>query len=120
VADEVRQLAQRAATSAKDIRTLIDLSRQQVSGGVAEVEDSGKQLGDLVRDIAAVSERMTHLAQAAQRQGQEAVGLGATVTTVLQATEVMVDSTQRACLQSGQVRSLGQSLLQAASRFRLP
>jgi methyl-accepting chemotaxis protein len=65
VADEVRQLAQRAATSAKDIRTLIDLSRQQVSGGVAEVEDSGKQLGDLVRDIAAVSERMTHLAQAA-------------------------------------------------------
>ena len=116
----MRQLVQRAATSAKDIRTLIDLSRQQVSGGVAEVEDSGKRLGGLVRDIAAVSERMTQLAQAAQRQGQEAVGLGATVTTALQATEVMVDSTQRACLQSGQVRSLGQSLLQAAPRFRLP
>jgi hypothetical protein len=32
----------------------------------------------------------------------------------------MVDSTERACLQSGQVRSLGQSLLQAAPRFRLP
>ena len=84
------------------------------------MEDSGKRLGGLVRDIAAVSERMTQLAQAAQRQGQEAVGLGATVTTALQATEVMVDSTQRACLQSGQVRSLGQSLLQAAPRFRLP
>ncbi|MFZ6847992.1 methyl-accepting chemotaxis protein [Undibacterium sp. RuRC25W] len=51
VAAEVRNLAQRSAASAKEIRILIDESVHQVKGGVQQINDVNKTLSDIVEGI---------------------------------------------------------------------
>ena len=45
VAQEVRSLAQRSATAAKEIKTLIDDSVEKVDGGAAVVDEAGQTMG---------------------------------------------------------------------------
>ncbi|MFX9020057.1 methyl-accepting chemotaxis protein, partial [Acinetobacter baumannii] len=56
VASEVRNLAQRSAQAAREIKTLITDSVQQVERGGAQVEAAGKTMHELVRAVQSVSE----------------------------------------------------------------
>ncbi|CUH80526.1 methyl-accepting chemotaxis protein [Tropicibacter naphthalenivorans] len=68
VASEVRQLAQRASESAAQIKELIGTSADQVSSGVAMVEEAGSALELIVGHITNISALVGDIARSAQEQ----------------------------------------------------
>ncbi|WP_159952209.1 methyl-accepting chemotaxis protein [Rhizobium sp. 18065] len=73
VAQEVRELAQRSATAAKEIKTLINASGDQVRTGVALVDQAGHALSNISKEVNAISTEIVKIVSAARDQ---AVGLG--------------------------------------------
>lgn len=71
VATEVRALAQRSAEAAKQIKTLIADSLQQVDGGVVLARQAGDRMQGIVGGVAQVGQLIAEMAQAstAQRDG---------------------------------------------------
>ncbi len=73
VAQEVRELAQRSANAAKEIKGLITASGEEVKAGVSLVNDTGKALEVIVAEIREVTEHVTAIVESAREQS---VGLG--------------------------------------------
>jgi methyl-accepting chemotaxis protein len=85
VASEVRALAQRSADAAKEIKTLIAASRQQVSAGVSLVAETGKALVRIASQVGEINVLVTEIAASAQEQ---ATGLAEVNTAVNQMDQV--------------------------------
>ena len=68
VAQEVRALAQRAAGAAKDIKTLVGRSGNEVGTGVRLVQATGEALGRIGADVARINEHMSSIVMAAREQ----------------------------------------------------
>jgi aerotaxis receptor len=68
VASEVRNLAQRSATSAKEIKALIEDSVAKVEGGSKLVSDSGQTLMEIVHEVKKLTDVMAEIASASQEQ----------------------------------------------------
>jgi methyl-accepting chemotaxis protein len=68
VANEVRALAQRAATASKDIKALITNSDDQVKDGVELVNEAGASLGEIVSSVKKVADFVSEIAAASQEQ----------------------------------------------------
>jgi methyl-accepting chemotaxis protein len=68
VASEVRMLAQRSATAAREIKDLIDDSRKRVDVGVELVHETGGSIEELVRQASRVSELIGTISTASEQQ----------------------------------------------------
>jgi methyl-accepting chemotaxis protein len=85
VASEVRALAQRSADAAKEIKALISASSQQVTSGVALVDETGNALERIVKQVAQINTLVNDIAASAQEQ---ATGLTQVNTAVNQMDQV--------------------------------
>jgi methyl-accepting chemotaxis protein len=79
VADAVRSLAQRSATAAKDIGTLILTSVEQVKQGTVTAQENGEFLKKISESVNKVSQLNTEIAQASVEQ---ATGITSTTTSI--------------------------------------
>jgi methyl-accepting chemotaxis protein len=70
VAAEVRNLAQRSATAAKEIKGLINESIQRVNDGSELVNQSGKTLEEIVSSVKRVTDIIAEITAASQEQAQ--------------------------------------------------
>jgi methyl-accepting chemotaxis protein len=68
VAQEVRTLAQRSASAAKDIKHLINESVEKIANGGVLVDEAGKTMEEVVRSIRNVSEIMEQITAASSEQ----------------------------------------------------
>ncbi len=68
VATEVRNLAQRSATSAKEIKELIEDSVKKVQAGSDLVNESGTTLDDIIANVKKVSDLISDIAAATEEQ----------------------------------------------------
>jgi methyl-accepting chemotaxis protein len=68
VATEVRNLAQRSATAAKEIKDLINDSVEKVDTGSKLVDSSGKVLSEIVNSVKKISDIVAEIAAASQEQ----------------------------------------------------
>jgi methyl-accepting chemotaxis protein len=68
VAAEVRNLAQRSATAAKEIKGLINESIQRVNDGSELVNQSGKTLEEIVSSVKRVTDIIAEISAASQEQ----------------------------------------------------
>jgi len=68
VATEVRNLAQRSATAAKEIKCLIDDSVEKVENGTELVDNAGKTMEEIVSSIKHVADIMSEITAASQEQ----------------------------------------------------
>ncbi|PYB73128.1 methyl-accepting chemotaxis protein [Rhizobium wuzhouense] len=68
VAQEVRELAQRSANAAKDIKALIHKSGEAVAGGVSLVQQTGNALGEISGQVASINDHISAIASAAREQ----------------------------------------------------
>jgi methyl-accepting chemotaxis protein len=68
VAWEVRNLAQRSATAAKEIKALIDDSVRKVQDGTGQVDRAGATMNDIVKSIGHVTAIMGEIANASEEQ----------------------------------------------------
>lgn len=68
VAQEVRELAQRSATAAREIKDLITASTNQVRSGVQLVGDTGKALERIVAEVQEINRHVNAIVESAQEQ----------------------------------------------------
>ena len=68
VASEVRNLAQRSAAAAKEIKALIGASVEQVDAGSALVENAGATMDDVLASVARVTDIMAEISAASAEQ----------------------------------------------------
>ncbi len=87
VAQEVRQLAQRSAQAASDIKTLIQDSNNQVSNGVELVNQAGQSLDEIVGSIAKVAEIIQGISSAAQEQAAGVQEINSSVSSMDEMTQ---------------------------------
>ncbi len=85
VATEVRNLAQRSAAAAKEIKTLIKDSVEKVDDGSRLVNDSGSTLEEIVISVKKVSDIIAEIAAASQEQS---AGIGQVNQAITQMEEV--------------------------------
>jgi methyl-accepting chemotaxis protein len=101
VASEVRALAQRSAEAAKEIKTLITTSGQEVAQGVKLVDETGAALSAIAVKVAEMDALVSEIAASAQEQ---ATGLSQVNTAVNQMDQVtqqnaaMVEQTTAAAM----------------------
>ncbi|MBP2549333.1 methyl-accepting chemotaxis protein [Neorhizobium galegae] len=72
VAQEVRELAQRSANSAKEIKGLISESARQVENGVQLVEQTGEALSEIIGHIGTVQKLVADISAAT---GEQSLGI---------------------------------------------
>jgi methyl-accepting chemotaxis protein len=113
VATEVRALAQRSADAAKEIKTLISASSQQVATGVNLVGETGRALTRIVEQVSRLNVLVVNIAASVQEQ---ATGLGEVNSAVTQMDEV----TQKNAGMVSETTAASQSLAaEAAELIRL-
>ena len=85
VAGEVRNLAQRSAAAAKEIKALINDSVEKVDEGSKLVDESGKTLDEIVTAVKKVSDIIAEIAAASQEQS---TGIDQVNKAIIQMDEV--------------------------------
>lgn len=70
VAGEVRTLAQRSATAARDIKQLIELAVEQVENGVGVAADTGHSILKIIGMVGELAEAMDNISLASSEQMQ--------------------------------------------------
>ncbi|KDR89048.1 MULTISPECIES: methyl-accepting chemotaxis protein [Agrobacterium] len=119
VAQEVRELAQRSAHAAKEIKALINTSNDQVQQGVQLVGDTGKALATIVSEVQEINRHVVSIVEAAQEQSSGLQQINTAVNQMDQDTQknaAMVEETNAA---SHSLAKEVASLNQLLSQFRL-
>ncbi|MDO1582156.1 methyl-accepting chemotaxis protein [Rhizobium oryzicola] len=99
VAQEVRELAQRSASAAKEIKTLISASGDQVQHGVALVGETGQALNRIADQVQSVNGLIQHISQSSQEQASGLREINIAVNQMDQMTQqnaAMVEETSAA------------------------
>lgn len=110
VAGEVRQLAQRSAQAAKDIRGLIGSSVEKVEMGASLVNNAGKTMNDIVRQVERVSSLIGEITRASTEQREGMVSVG-------EAVRQLDDVTQQNAALVEQSAAAAESLRQQTGRL---
>ncbi|TKY83235.1 methyl-accepting chemotaxis protein [Pectobacterium polonicum] len=108
VAGEVRTLAQRSSTAAREIKDLIDASNSLVSAGVEQASDVGKNMAAMKDAIQQVTDLVNEIAAATEEQSQG-------ISQVHQAVNQMDDVTQQNASLVEEASAASQSLQEQAS-----
>ena len=87
VAQEVRELAQRSANAAKEIKMLIDKSTSEVSTGSALVQETGAVLASISKQIVAISQHVEMIATASRDQSSALQEVNGSVNQMDQMTQ---------------------------------
>jgi len=101
VATEVRALAQRSAEAAKEIKSLISVSTQQVGFGVELVGETGNALNRIVARVGDINRVVSDIAASSREQADELQSLNGRVAEmdlVTQQNAAMVEETTAASL----------------------
>jgi len=110
VASEVRNLAQRSAGAAKEIKTLIEDSVEQVEAGRKLVDEAGEAMDDIVTSVQLVADIISGTATASQEQS-------AGIDQVNQAVGQMDEMTQQNAALVEQAAAAAESLQDQAARL---
>ncbi|MGW8391793.1 methyl-accepting chemotaxis protein [Pseudoduganella sp. HUAS MS19] len=110
VASEVRNLAQRSAAAAKEIKELITESVQQVADGGKLADSAGAAMQEIVKSVQNVAGLMQEIASASQEQS-----LG--IDQVNQAVTQMDNTTQQNAALVEEAAAAAQSLSEQAARL---
>jgi methyl-accepting chemotaxis protein len=110
VAAEVRNLAQRSAGAAKEIKVLISDSAEKVEHGSRLVDEAGGAMDDIVTSVELVAEIMQGIAVSSQQQS-------AGIEQVNQAVGQMDDMTQQNAALVEQAAAAAESLYEQTDRL---
>jgi methyl-accepting chemotaxis protein len=119
VAGEVRTLAQRSASAAKEIKDLINASAERVDQGTALVDRAGHTIQEVVASIRRVTDIMGEITAASSEQSAGVSQIGQAVSQMDQATQQNAALVEESAAAADSLRRQAGQLLQAVSVFQL-
>ena len=120
VASEVRNLAQRSAEAAREIKNLISTSVGRVEQGSALVGRAGATMEDIVRSIERVSSIVADISDASQDQNAAIEQVGQAITQMDRSTQQNAALVEESAAAAQDMREQAGGLLQAVASFRTP
>jgi methyl-accepting chemotaxis protein len=119
VATEVRNLAQRSAAAAKEIKALISDSVDKVQTGGRLVDQAGQTMGEIVASIQRVAKIMSDISYASREQtaGIEQVGLA--VSQMDEMTQQNAALVEQAAAAAESLEEQARNLAESVAVFRL-
>ncbi|KVD34909.1 hypothetical protein WT97_16140 [Burkholderia sp. MSMB1459WGS] len=119
VAGEVRSLAQRSATAAKEIRALIVDSVERVRNGSTLVGQAGTTMGEILQAVARVTDIMGEIAAASEEQASGITQVGRAVTQMDQVTQQNAALVEEAAAAAASLQEQAARLRDAVGAFRV-
>ncbi|TBF34386.1 HAMP domain-containing protein [Rhizobium leguminosarum] len=119
VAQEVRELAQRSAQAAKEIKGHIQKSSVEVESGVKLVLDTSQVLKAISEQIARINQHMDAIAVSAREQSTGLAEVNTAVNSMDQVTQQNAAMVEQSTAASGQLAEEAAKLRELVSRFRL-
>jgi methyl-accepting chemotaxis protein len=119
VAQEVRALAQRSAEAAREIKTLISTSTQQVGAGVNLVGQTGEALQRIVTQVASIDELVTEIAASAVEQSTGLQEVNNAVNQMDQVVQQNAAMVEEATAASHSLKNEANQLAALVDRFQV-
>ena len=119
VASEVRGLAGRAANAAREIKTLINDSAQQVQEGSTQVNHAGASIAQLVQSVRQVSDIMAEITAATQEQSQRITDVSHSVGSLEEMTQQNAALVEEGAAAAESLKDQAGRLTQMVHTFRL-
>ncbi|RYF08200.1 MAG: methyl-accepting chemotaxis protein [Comamonadaceae bacterium] len=119
VASEVRNLAQRSAGAAKEIKELINESVTKVETGSQLVNQAGITMGDIVEQVRRVADLIAEIGAATQEQGQGISQVNHAVNQLDQMTQQNAALVEESAAAANSLSSQAAKLVELVSVFQL-
>jgi methyl-accepting chemotaxis protein len=116
----VRSLAQRSATAAKEIKTLIGASVERVANGALLAQDAGRTMNEVVRAVKRVTDIMGEISSASNEQSAGIDEIGRAVSQMDSGTQQNAALVEQAAAAARSLDEQAQSLKAMVSHFRVP
>jgi methyl-accepting chemotaxis protein len=119
VAAEVRSLAQRSATAAKEIKGLIDDSVEKVGRGTDQVAQAGRTMEEIVSGIQRVADIVGEIASASREQSAGLAQINESVASLDSVTQQNAALVEETSATSASLQEQAFQLAQVAAGFKL-
>ena len=119
VAGEVRNLAQRSASAAKEIKELITDSVQKTTEGTTQVENAGKTMDEIVNSVKRVTDIIGEIAAASIEQSSGIDQVNTAVTNMDEVTQQNAALVEEAAAAAESLLEQANSLSETVSVFKL-
>ena len=119
VAGEVRNLAQRSAEAAREIKGLITQSGDQVDAGVALVDRAGATMNEVVRSIERVASLVRDISHASEEQSAGVGLMGQSVHQLDEVTHRNVSMVEEGAAAAQQLNEQAHRMVEVMRTFRL-
>ncbi|WP_172198811.1 methyl-accepting chemotaxis protein [Niveibacterium sp. COAC-50] len=119
VASEVRNLAQRSAQAAKEIKGLIADSVDKVGEGAREVRDAGATINEMVSNFAELARLVTDISQASREQSTGIDQVAAAVGQMDEVTQQNAALVEQAAAAAESLEEQARMLASSVAAFRL-
>jgi methyl-accepting chemotaxis protein len=119
VAAEVRNLAQRSASAAKEIKALIDDSVNKVDAGSKLVDQAGSTMSGLVTSVRQVAAIMNEITSASDEQTAGIRNVGSAISQMDEMTQQNAGLVEEAAASAESMREQANALAQAVAVFKL-
>ena len=119
VATEVRNLAQRSAAAAKEIKALIDDSVEKVGSGTKLVEQAGSTMNEVVASIKQVTDIVGEISAATQEQNDGIAQVHQSITQMDETTQQNSALVEQTAAAAQTLRDQADALEQVVSAFTI-
>ena len=119
VAAEVRNLAQRSASAAKEIKSLIDNSVEKVDYGSKLVSEAGATIREVVQSVRRVTDVVSEITAASQEQTAGIDQINMAITHMDEATQQNAALVEQAAAAAAAMQDQATSLSQMVSIFKI-
>ena len=119
VAAEVRNLAQRSANAAKEIKTLITDSVSKVESGTTQVTQAGKTMDEIVESIKRVTDIMAEITAASAEQSRGIEQVNQAITQMDEVTQQNAALVEEAAAAAESMEEQAQTMGEVVGRFKL-
>jgi methyl-accepting chemotaxis protein len=120
VAGEVRALAGRAATAAKEIKALIGNSVSKIENGTQLVQQAGATMTDIVHSVERVTNIISDIAHAAADQNGAVTQLNSSVSMLEEMTQQNSALVEQSTASAESLQQQARRLTQLVSTFHIP
>ncbi len=119
VAQEVRELAQRSAKAAKEIKSLITTSSDQVKTGVSLVGQAGKALEEILTQVQQINTNVAAIVEGAKEQATGLKEINQAVNTMDQGTQQNAAMVEQSTAASHALAKEADGLFSLLSQFKV-